>query len=113
MKIFHNPRCSKSREALQILEDKGAKIEVIEYLKNPPTAAQLKKILKAMGKKPEDIIRKSEALYKEKFKGKDLGSDEWIKILAENPILIERPIVFNEKKAVLGRPPESVLEMLK
>ena len=113
MKILHNPRCSKSRQALQILQEKGEKIEVIEYLKNPPTAAQLKKILKAMGKKAEDIIRKNESLYKEKYKGKELKEDEWIKILVENPVLIERPIVYNEKNAVLGRPPESVLEMLK
>jgi len=113
MKILHNPRCSKSRQALKALQDKGADIEIIEYLKSPPSASALKKILKAMGKKPEEIIRKNEALYKEKYKGKTLKEDEWIKILAENPVLIERPIVFTDKKAVLGRPPELVLDMLK
>ncbi|MDH5655980.1 MAG: arsenate reductase (glutaredoxin), partial [Spirochaetia bacterium] len=102
MKILHNPRCSKSRQALTALQEKGAEIEIVEYLKNPPSAAALKKILKLMGKKPEEIIRKNEALFKEKYKGKTFKDDEWIKILAENPVLIERPIVYTEKKAVLG-----------
>ena len=113
MKMLHNPRCGKSRDALKLLQEKGQEPEIIEYLKNPPSAAQLKKILKLLGKKPQDIIRKNESLYKEQFKDKTYSDEQWIKILAENPILIERPIVYTEKKAALGRPPELVLGVLK
>ena len=98
---------------MQALQEKGADVEIIEYLKTPPSASQLKKILKLMGKKPEEIIRKNEDLYKTKYKGKNLKDEEWIKILSENPVLIERPIVFTDQKALLGRPPELVLGMLK
>jgi arsenate reductase len=109
--IYHNPRCTKSRETLALLEQKGVKPTVIEYLKTPPTAAEIKKLLAMMSKSPRDAIRKGEAPYK------DLGlaeaSDaELIKAMAEHPILIERPIVVNGGKAALGRPPESVLSIL-
>ena len=113
MKIYHNPRCSKSRQTLGILQDKGIEPEVVEYLKTPPSGAELKRILKKLGLKAEDIIRKGEALYKEKYKGKTLTNEQWIKVLAENPVLIERPIVVTDNKAVLGRPPENVLELVK
>jgi len=112
MKIYHNPRCSKSRQALALLEEKGAQAEVVEYLKTPPSQAELKKTLKKLGCKAEDIIRKNESLYKEKFKDKKMTEEQWIKALAENPVLIERPIVITDKKAVIGRPPEKVLELI-
>jgi len=112
MKIFHNPRCSKSRQTLNILKDNNIEVEIIEYLKEPPTKAELKSILKKLGKKPFEIIRKGEAIYKENFKGKDFSDEEWIDIMVKNPKLIERPIVFDDKKAVIGRPPESVKEMM-
>jgi arsenate reductase len=112
MKIYHNPRCTKSRQTLELLREKGAEPEIIEYLKTPPTQTELKQVLGALGLKAEDIIRKGETLYKEKYKGKNYSNEEWIKIMAENPILIERPIVVNGKKAALGRPPEQVLTIL-
>lgn len=112
MKFYHNPRCRKSRETLQIVEDSGAEVEVIEYLKTPPTEAELKEILGKLGIKAEQLIRKNEQIFKDNFKGQDHTEDEWIRILVENPKLIERPIVVKGNKAVLGRPPENVKEIL-
>ncbi|MES2140971.1 MAG: arsenate reductase (glutaredoxin) [Bacteroidota bacterium] len=111
--IYHNTRCSKSREACSILEDKGVEFETIEYLKTPPTPKEIKGLLKMLGMKAQDIVRKGEPLYKEKFADKKLSESEWIKALAENPILIERPIIVKGNKAIIGRPPEKVLELLK
>ncbi len=113
LKIYHNTRCSKSREACSILEDKGVEFETIEYLKTPPTQKEIKGLLKMLGMKAQDIVRKGEPLYKEKFADKKLSESEWVKALAENPILIERPIIVKGNKAIIGRPPEKVLEFLK
>jgi len=112
MKFYHNPRCRKSRETLKIVEDAGIQPEVIEYLKTPPSESELKDILKKLGMKPEELIRKGEEIYKQKFKGKSFSDDEWIRVMVENPILIERPIVVKDNKAALGRPPENVKELL-
>lgn len=112
MKIYHNPRCTKSRQTLAVITSKNVEPDIIEYLKTPPTAKELKDILKKLGMKPQDIIRKGEAIYKEKYKGKEYSDEEWVKILVENPKLIERPIVVEGDKAVIGRPPENVLELL-
>ncbi|MEQ9423108.1 MAG: arsenate reductase (glutaredoxin) [Cyclobacteriaceae bacterium] len=106
--IYHNPRCSKSRQALNLLEEKGAEINVIEYLKDPPTFDQLKKIIGMLQIKPIDLIRKGEPIYKEKYKGKNLSDDEWISAMIETPKLIERPIVIKDGKATVGRPPENI-----
>ncbi|MCE9600323.1 MAG: arsenate reductase (glutaredoxin) [Spirochaetia bacterium] len=113
MQIYHNPRCTKSRETLALLEGANKEVEIIEYLKTPPTAKELQAILSKLGMKAEEIVRKSEDLYKEKFKGKTLSELEWIAALVKNPILIERPIVVRGDKAVLGRPPENVKVFLK
>ena len=110
--IYHNPRCRKSREGLAIVQGSGQPVTVIEYLKEPPTAAQLKEILKYLGLSATDIIRKNEKLYKEEYKNKELTESQWLKVLADNPILIERPIVVKGKKARLGRPPEVIKELL-
>lgn len=112
LKIYHNTRCSKSRHALELLHKLGQEVEVVEYLNTPPTAAQLKEVLQKLDMRPEDLIRKGEALYKEKYKGKTLSDAEWIQVMTENPVLIERPIVLKGDKAVLGRPLEKVLELL-
>ena len=112
MKIYHNPRCSKSRQTLELIIKAGKKVEVIEYLQVTPTHEELKSILTKLGISPEQLLRKNEALYKEKFKEKSFSDDEWIQIMIENPKLIERPIVIDGKKAVLGRPPENVLTLL-
>lgn len=112
MEIFHNPRCTKSRETLALIEGAGKSVKVIEYLKHPPSEKELAEILGKLGMKAEDLVRKGEDLYKEKFKGKTLSEKEWISVLVKNPVLIERPIVVSGKRAVLGRPPENVKSLL-
>ncbi len=110
--IFHNPRCTKSRETLCLLQEKGAAPEIVEYLKDSPNEKQLKEIIKLLKIKPEQLLRKKEPLFDKKFKNKKLSDAEWIKIMVKNPILIERPIVIKGKKAVIGRPPENVLDII-
>ena len=112
MKIYHNPRCSKSRQTLQLIKDAGADVEIIEYLNAIPTAEDLKTILMKLNLKPTDIIRKGEAVYKEKFKNSNFNDDEWIKILIEYTKLIDMPIVVKGNKAIQGRPPENVLDSI-
>ncbi|NQX97076.1 MAG: arsenate reductase (glutaredoxin) [Flavobacteriales bacterium] len=111
MKIYHNPRCSKSRETLQLIKDAGVEVEIVEYLNTIPTVEELKMLLMKLNLKPIDIIRKGEAIYKEKFKNSNFNDDEWIKIMLEYPKLIERPIVVKGNKAILGRPPQNVLDL--
>ncbi|KAA9345538.1 arsenate reductase (glutaredoxin) [Adhaeribacter soli] len=112
LKIYHNTRCSKSRCTLDLLKEKGKDFEVVEYLKTPPTVAELQEITAKLNLKPEQLVRKGEKLYQEKFAGKTYTDEEWLRILAENPVLIERPIVVKGDKAVIGRPPENVLTIL-
>jgi len=112
LKIYHNTRCSKSRCTLDLLKESGQPYEVVEYLKNAPSETELKEILQKLNLKPEQLLRKGEAVYKENFAGKTFSDEEWIKIMVENPVLIERPIVVNGDKAVIGRPPENVLTIL-
>lgn len=112
MQIYHNPRCSKSRQTLELINKKKIKVEIIDYLKHPPTQKTLKEILKKLNIQAEDLVRKGESTYKEKFKGKDISNSQWIKILTQNPKLIERPIVIKGNKAIIGRPPENVLSLL-
>ncbi len=113
--IWHNPRCRKSREGLKMLEElavqKGLTIEIRKYLEYPPSAEELKRILEMMGVSPEDVLRKQEKIWKERFKGKEFSNDELIKIMSENPKLIERPIIIYKDKAVLGRPAENVKKL--
>lgn len=111
-KILHNPRCGKSRDTLKLLLEKNIESEEILYLQNPPSIKLLSEILQKLDLKAEELVRKGETLYKENYKGKTITEQEWLKILSENPILIERPIVFNDKKAAVGRPPENVLNIL-
>ena len=111
--IYHNPRCSKSRHTLALLEQRGLKPEVVEYLQQPPTRQQLKKILKWLGLKPRDLLRRSEDLYRElNLDDLTLSDEKLISAMAEYPILIERPIVLANGKAAIGRPPEQVLVIL-
>lgn len=111
--IYHNPRCTKSRETMRLLEDKGIKPRVIEYLKTPPSAAELKTLVAQLGISPRQLLRKGETPYKDlKLADEKLSDAAIITAMAENPILIERPIVVNGKKAALGRPPEAVLKIL-
>ena len=111
--IYHNPRCSKSRQTLALLEERGIAPRVVDYLKTPPSAAELKTILKQLGLRPRDLMRKGEPLYAELgLKDRDLDDDALIALMVANPLLIERPIVVSGGKAALGRPPESVLKIL-
>ena len=112
MKIYHNPRCQKSRSTLAILQENGIEPEIIKYLETPPTRDELKAILSYLGFQPSQLVRKTEKIYKEQFKGKTLTEEEWLDALAAYPKLIERPIVVKDNKAVIGRPPESVKELL-
>lgn len=111
--IYHNPRCSKSRQTLALLEEKGISPDIVEYLNAPPSVADLSDILARLGMEPRDLMRKGEAAYKENGLGDDaLSRDALIQAMVENPILIERPIVLTGDKAAIGRPPESVLDIL-
>ena len=112
--IYHNPRCSKSRQTLALIEDQGIEPEVILYLEKPPSATRLDAILKQLGKEPLEIMRVGEQIFKDLGLSKtdDRPRKEWIKLMVRNPVLMERPIVVNGTKAALGRPPESVLEIL-
>ncbi len=112
MKIYHNPRCRKSRETLALIEEKNIAPEIILYLDEVPTAKELKGLLKKLGMSAEKLIRRGEPIFKEKFKGKNLSEEKWIEAMVKYPKLIERPIVVKGKKAVLGRPPENVNELL-
>ena len=112
MIIFHNPRCQKSREALDILNKHGQDVTVREYLKEPLSQKELTDLLKKLGMEPEELLRKTEPLFKEKYNDKNYSSKQWIKIMCENPILIERPIVVSGNKAIIGRPPTKVIDIL-
>jgi len=110
--IYHNPRCSKSRQTLALLQEKGESPDIVEYLNTPPSEAELDRILTMLGIEPEALMRKGEDEYKEHFKGRDLSRAEAIKLMVKYPKVIERPIVINGDKAAIGRPPESVLDIL-
>ena len=106
--IYHNPRCRKSRAGLEYVKSKSNEVEVVEYLKEPFTEDGFKKLLMKLNKKPIDMVRTQEAIYKSDFKGKNFTDDEWVKIILENPKLIKRPIVVKNNKAVWGNPVEEL-----
>ncbi|HLW31757.1 MAG TPA: arsenate reductase (glutaredoxin) [Aequorivita sp.] len=110
--FYHNPRCSKSREALKLLEEKGETIEIVEYLKKPPSEQELKQIIELLRIKPADLLRTQEAEWKENYKGMDLSDDQIIEAMLKFPKLIERPIAIKGTHAVIGRPPFKVLDIL-
>ncbi|RKZ77853.1 MAG: arsenate reductase (glutaredoxin) [Gammaproteobacteria bacterium] len=111
--IYHNPRCSKSRQTLALLEQQGVKPEIVEYLKTPPTADELDTILGQLGINARELLRKTEAIYKElNLADKTLTDQQLIQAMCEHPKLIERPIVIHNGKAKVGRPPEAVLEII-
>ena len=110
--IYHNPRCSKSREALDILETSKADYEVIKYMDELLSIEKLKELITLLKIQPIELVRTNEAIWKENFKNSDLTDDELIAAMAKHPKLIERPIVINGNKAVIGRPPQKILEIL-
>lgn len=112
IKIYHNPRCGKSREGLQILENSGKDFEVVKYLDEIPSKEDLRELLQKLGIEPIALVRQKEKIWIENFKGKNLSKDEIIQAMISNPILIERPIVINGNKAVIGRPPKDIEKIL-
>lgn len=112
IKIYHNPRCRKSREGLEVLEQSGQTFEVIKYLDKVPTEDELNEIIGYLGVSPIELVRKNEAIWKEHYKGKELSNAEIVAAMAKHPKLIERPIVINGKKAVIGRPAEKINTLL-
>lgn len=111
MEIYHNPRCQKSRQTLKILQDAQVDFQIRKYLENPPSKDELRDVLDKLDIAPEALIRKKEKLYIDEYKGTELTDEEWIEIMVKHPILIERPIVIEGDRAVIGRPPENVREL--
>ena len=112
MKIYHNPRCSKSRQGLSILKDANVEFEIIEYLKTPLSKKEITEIVAKLNIVPIDLIRKNETDWKENFKGKEMTNEQVIDAMVAYPKLIERPIVIQGNKAVIGRPPEKIVSLL-
>src|SRR3954465_15477741 len=110
--IYHNPKCSKSRATLGLVEQHGGDLEIVEYLRTPPTAKELEALIAKLGIEPEQLVRKGEDIYKTEYAGKKLTRAQWIEAMVRHPILIERPIVVAGDRAVIGRPPENVLALL-
>jgi arsenate reductase (glutaredoxin) len=110
--VFHKPNCSTCQQTMGLLKGSGCELDVVEYLETPPTESELKAVLKKLKIPAEALVRKKEKLYKEKYEGKKISEAQWIKIMTKNPILIERPIIIMGNKAVIGRPPEKVLELI-
>lgn len=111
--IYHNPKCSKSRQTLALLEERGIEPEIVEYLQSPPAAMELKAILEKLEMSPRDLMRKKESEYTDlDLDNPDLTEDQLIDLMIQHPILIERPVVLANGKAALGRPPEQVLDIL-
>jgi arsenate reductase len=111
--IWHNPRCSKSRQTLQLIRDRGIEPTIVEYLKRPPSKTELAQALRALGIEPRDLMRKKEAPYEALSLGdQELTRAELVTAMVENPVLIERPVVFRGDRGIVGRPPENVLGLL-
>jgi arsenate reductase len=111
MKIYYNPKCSKCRESLCLLEEQGIEPEIIKYLDQPPSKDELKDVIRLLGIKPLELIRKGEDIFKKDYKNCVLSDDQWIEVMILHPHLIERPIVIDGDKAVIGRPPIKILEI--
>ena len=111
--IYHNPRCSKSRQTLELLKENNIEPEIILYLENPPSEEKLTELIDLLGINPRDLLRKGEEEYKaHNLKDESIKGEDIIKIMTENPKLIERPIVISKNKAIIGRPPENVLKLI-
>ncbi len=112
IRIYHNPRCRKSRAGLEYLQDKTGDFETIDYIKNGISREEIREILAKMNTPPSNLVRIQEDYYKKELKGRDIPDEKWITILSENPRLIQRPIIVTEHKAVLGQPPENIDNLL-
>ena len=112
IKIYHNNRCSKSRQGVQVLEESGKEFQIVKYLEDVPSEKELTEIINLLGITPIQLVRKTEKIWKEEFKGKELSDAQIIKAMIENPKLIERPIVINNNKAVIGRLIKNILSII-
>ncbi|OZV68674.1 arsenate reductase (glutaredoxin) [Winogradskyella aurantia] len=112
IQILHNPRCRKSREGLAIVEESGQPFEIVKYLDEPLSAGELQDIIKKLKIRPIDLVRTNEAIWKQEFKGKSMNDNDIIDAMVSNPKLIERPIVIHKNKAVVGRPPEKIKDII-
>ncbi len=112
IKIYHNPRCRKSREGLEILENSNKEFEIVKYLEEIPSEKELTEIIKLLNISPIQLVRKTEKIWKENYRGKELSDADVITAMIKNPKLIERPIVIKNNKAVIGRPPANILEII-
>lgn len=112
IKIYHNPRCRKSREGLALVEASGQPFEIVNYLDTVPSKQELKEIVHQLGISPMDLVRTQEAIWKSEFKGKEVSDDMVLEAMSKYPKLIERPIVLNHQKGVIGRPPEKIAKFL-
>ena len=110
--IYHNPRCGASREALKILHERGGEVRVVEYLKSCPSRGELSELIEKLCIKAEDLVRKKEPVFKEKYAGKKLTEAQWIAAMVNDPILIERPIIVRDGKAVIGRGEEEMAKIM-
>lgn len=110
--IYHNPRCGKSRQTLALLNEHNIDTNIVEYLKVPLDDLQLTELIKMLGIDPIALVRKGEKVFKEEYKGKELTDEQWVAAMVKHPILIERPIVVHKGKAIVGRPPENVLQII-
>jgi len=113
LKIYHNPRCSKSRHGLALLEESGKEFDVVKYLDNTPSYLELAALIGKLGIKPIELVRKGETIWKEKYKNENFSDKELIELMVQNPKLIERPIVVLDNEAVIGRPPENIKKLLR
>lgn len=111
IRIYHNPRCSKSRSACALLAERGIDAEVVEYLKTPPGKEELRGLLSALGMQASELVRHGETVFKEHYAGRTLDEEEWLDALVAHPILIERPIVIRGARAVVARPPEKLASL--
>ena len=110
--VYHNPRCSKSRQTLELVKSQGLDAQLVLYLETPPNTAELATLVKKLGFSAEQLVRKSEQVYKDNFRNMEMTEAQWLEAMSKHPKLIERPIVVNGDRAALGRPPENVLEIL-
>ena len=110
--IYHNTRCSKSRSACEIVAGRGVEARIVEYLKTPPGRDELRELLRKLGMKPSELVRRGEEAFKENYAGKTLDEEQWLDALVAHPVLIERPIVVRGDRAVIGRPPGKIAELL-
>ena len=112
MKIYHNPRCGKSRATLAIIREAGIEPEIVEYLKTPLSTEEIKALLNKLDVSAEELVRKGEKIFKEEYKGKSLKENDFVEAMVAHPILMERPVVESGDRAIVGRPPESVKTLL-